>query len=246
VRLDRTKPRVPAPERRNKSLPIAPGAHCRSLSIRVECSSRDGGACDSEGEAVCGDARGETRGVALVAEAWYAVYTKFQHEKRAASLLEKKGFEILLPVYRTVHRWKDRNQMVVLPLFPCYLFSRTNLERKLDILQTPGVQWLVESVGRACAIPDSEIEAVRKVTSVASRVEPHPFLKRGDRVRVCSGPLAGTEGLLERIKNQYRLVVAVELLQRSIAVEVELSNVEAVKESRGCDSHPLGGTRRTA
>lgn len=159
-------------------------------------------------------------------EAWYAVYTKFQHEKTAASLLEKKELNVFLPVYRAVHRWKDRNQTVILPLFPCYLFLRTNLDRKLDILRTAGVRWIVENAGRACAVPEPEIDAVRTLCSVVC-VQPHPFLKQGERVRVRSGALAGIEGILVKLKNHYRVVISVDVLQKSVAVEVDLSNVEA-------------------
>ena len=111
-----------------------------------------------------------------VTEAWYAVYTKFQHEKSAAALLSRKQFEAFLPVYRTVHRWKDRNQLVILPLFPCYLFVRTDLQRKAEILQTAGIRWIVESAGCACPLAESEIASVRRVCAVAG-AQPHPFLK---------------------------------------------------------------------
>lgn len=171
-------------------------------------------------------------GAEQVTKAWYAVYTKFHHEKRAASLLEKKEFEVFLPVYRTVHRWKDRNQMVIIPLFPCYLFLRTELGRKLDVLRSAGVRWFVENAGQACAVPDSQIEAVRKICSVATRFQPHPFLKQGDLVRVRRGPLLGMEGFFVRTKGQYRVVVSVELLCKSVAVEVDLADVELVNGSR--------------
>jgi transcription antitermination factor NusG len=167
-----------------------------------------------------------------VANAWYAIYTKFQHEKSAAALLEKKEFNVFLPVYRTVHRWKDRNQMVVLPLFPCYVFIRTELERKVEILRTCGVQWLVENAGKACVVPEPEIEAVRRICSVGTRFQPHPFLRRGDLVRIRKGPLLGMEGFFVQTKNQYRVVVSVELLAKSVAVEVNLGDVELVNANR--------------
>lgn len=159
-------------------------------------------------------------------EPWYAAYTKFKHEKSAASLMEMKGVEVFLPVYSAVHRWKDRNRTIVLPLFPCYLFVRMALENKLSVLQTPGVRWLVESFGHACTVPDEEVESIRKVCSFGSRVKPHPFLKQGNSVRVRTGALAGTEGILVRSKNECRVVLNVELLKRSVAVEVDLWNIE--------------------
>jgi len=167
-----------------------------------------------------------------VLEAWFAVYTRFQHEKSAARVLERKAFDVLLPIYQSMHRWKDRNKMVTLPLFPCYLFLRTNIERKADVLRTPGVRWIVENGGCACPISESEIEAIRRITSVPSRVRPHPFLRHGQSVRIRSGPFAGNQGILARIKNQYRVVVSLELIQKSVAVEVDLSDIESVSASR--------------
>lgn len=165
-------------------------------------------------------------------DAWYAVYTRHQHEKSAASLLVRKEFNVFLPVYRTVHRWQDRNQLVVLPLFPCYLFLRGGLDRKLDIIRTAGVRWLVENGGHACEVSETEIGALRKICSSGTRVQPHSFLKEGDRVRIHGGPLAGTEGIFIREKNLYRVVVSVELLRQSVSVEIDLKDVEPSRDDR--------------
>jgi transcription antitermination factor NusG len=174
-----------------------------------------------------------------VTDPWYAVYTRHQHEKSAASLLERKEFEVFLPVYRTVNRWQDRNQLVVLPLFPCYLFLRAGSGHKLDILRTAGVRWLVESGGRACEVPETEIESLRNICSVGDRVRPHSFLMQGDPVRICAGPLAGTQGFFVREKNQYRVVVSVELLRQAVSVEIDLRDVESMREPRRAHSVEL-------
>jgi len=172
------------------------------------------------------DSKGEER--TIQPWPWYAVYTKHQHEKTASDVLAGKGFEVFLPLFRTEHRWKDRTKVISLPLFPCYVFLRTSSDRKLEILRTPGVFWLVESAGRPCAIPDSEIEAVRRIMQSSAKVEPHPYLKCGDYVRVREGPLAGIEGVLTRVRNRCRVVLSVELLQKAIAVEVDFSAVERI------------------
>jgi transcription antitermination factor NusG len=164
-----------------------------------------------------------------VIQPWYAVYTRFQHEKTAAALLEKKEFEVFLPVYRAVHKWKDRNQTVTLPLFPCYLFLRAELARKVEILRTPGVLWMVENGGQACAVPDEEVESVRRICSSGSRFQPHPYLKEGDLVRIRKGPLLGVEGMFLRTKNEYRVIVSVDLLRQGVAVEVDSADVERVR-----------------
>jgi len=163
-----------------------------------------------------------------VGERWYAAFTKHQHEKRVTQVLTNKGFETFLPLYREVHRWKDRDKTLCLPLFPCYVFVRTNLERKLDILQTPGICWLVGRGGYAWPIPDHEVDPIRSLAGSSAKFEPHPFVACGDRVRVRSGPLLGIEGIIIRARNQHRLVLSVQLLKQSAAVEVDLSDVERV------------------
>lgn len=161
---------------------------------------------------------------------WYALSTRHQHEKAAADLLAKKGFETFLPLYSATHRWKDRNKVLSLPLYPCYVFLRGGFDRRLQILTTPGVLGVVGFGGRPGIIPDREVEAIRQVVSSRVLAEPCPFLKCGDWVRVKSGALEGIEGILVRKKNLYRLVLSVELLQQSVAVEVDASTVEATSK----------------
>lgn len=161
---------------------------------------------------------------------WYAAHTRHQHEKLVASMLACKGFEVFLPLYSEVRRWRDRRKRVELPLFSCYVFLRGDLERRLAILKTPGVHGLVSSAGKLAAIPEEEIEAVRSVVTHRVKVEPHPFLKCGDLVLVKSGALSGLEGFLVRKKGQARLIVSVTLLERSVAAEVDASAVERIAE----------------
>lgn len=161
---------------------------------------------------------------------WYAVYTKHQHEKSAAASLSSKGMETFVPLHRQTHRWKDRNQVVFVPLFPCYVFVRSNMERKADILRTPGVFWLVGSGGYASRILSQELEAIRIAVNSPKSVEPYPFLQSGDRVRVLSGALSGVEGILVRSKSQHRLVLSVQLLKQSAVVEVDTDMIGRIDE----------------
>jgi transcription elongation factor/antiterminator RfaH len=159
---------------------------------------------------------------------WYAVCTRHQHEKTAARILEYKEFEVFLPLYKARHRWKDRIKEVTVPLFPGYLFVREGFKRWLGILTTPGVSSIVSCGGQPATIPFSEIEGVKRVVESTLRVEPHPFLKSGDWVRVKHGPIAGVEGILLRKKNVARLVLSVEMLGKSAAVEVDATDVERI------------------
>jgi transcription antitermination factor NusG len=152
---------------------------------------------------------------------WHVVYTRHQHETAVDQILTSKGFKTFLPLYRSVRRWKDRIKVLSLPLFPSYMFVNGGLERRLDIMTTPGIHALVSTGGVPAAVPLAEIEAIRRATESGAKVEPHPFLKCGDWIRVKCGPLAGLRGILVRKKNLYRLVLAVEMLGKAAAVEVD-------------------------
>jgi transcription antitermination factor NusG len=157
---------------------------------------------------------------------WWAVYTRHQHEKVAGDMLQRKGFEVFLPLYQSTRRWKDRMKTLSLPLFPSYVFVHGGIDRQLQVVTTPGVHSIVTAAGRAAVIPGEEIDAVKRMVESSLRVEPHPFLKCGDWVRVKAGPLEGVEGILLRMKGLCRLVISVEMLQKSVAVEVDASDVE--------------------
>jgi transcription antitermination factor NusG len=166
--------------------------------------------------------------------AWHAVYTRHQHEKTVARLLSGKGLETFLPLYATVHRWKTGMKQLSLPLFPCYVFVRGPVERWLPVLSTPGVHAVVAFGGRPAMISRLEIDAVRTVVEGAVKAEPHPFIKCGDRVRIKAGPLEGIEGILLRKKSQWKLLLSVEMLERSVAVEIDGSTAEKVSVSKAC------------
>lgn len=164
-----------------------------------------------------------------VSPTWLALYTRHRHEKSVAELLNGKGMVAFLPLYDAVRRWKDRLKHLCLPLFPNYVFvySRSQNDRGA-ILSTPGIYDIVRIAGVPAPIPNEEIEAIQRVVEQGLKAEPHPFLKSGDRVRVKSGLLKDVDGILVRKKGFYRLVLSVELLARSISVEVEAADVERV------------------
>lgn len=175
-----------------------------------------------------GQGHADDRGLLSPGSFWHVVYTRHQHEKAVAGSLEGKGFKVFLPLYSTVRQWKDRARELDLPLFPCYVFVQGGLERWLDVVVTPGIYSLVVSGGRPAVIPQAEIDAIRQGVEKGVRVEPHPFLKCGDVVRVKSGVLEGVEGILVRKKNRFRLVLSVEVLEKSVAFEVDAFSVERV------------------
>lgn len=159
---------------------------------------------------------------------WYAVYTNANHEKRVAEQLRQRSVEHLLPLYRSVRRWKDRRVKLELPLFRGYVFVRLALCDRLQVLQVPGVAKLVGFSGRPTALPDKEIETLKKWMVSGVRAEPHVLLHVGGRVRVVRGPMEGVEGILVRKKNLYRVVLTLDLIARSAAVEVDSADIERI------------------
>lgn len=174
-------------------------------------------ACDAQGISAC----------------WWAVYTRHQHEKTVAGMLGDKGFETFLPLYESVRRWKDRSKMLQMPLFPGYVFLRGEMSQKLQVVSTPGIHSILYHGERLATIPDVEIEAIRKAVNGKLRVEPHPYLRCGDRVRVTRGSLRDVEGVLIRKKNLTRLVLSVQMLAQSVAVEIDALDVEPVDARKG-------------
>lgn len=170
---------------------------------------------------------------------WYAAYTCAQHEKRVAQQLDGRGVVHYLPLYEAVHRWKDRRKLVQLPLFPGYVFVRIPLRNRLDVLCLPGVVRLVGFNGAPTPLPEQEVEGLRRALTEGVRAEPHPYLRVGRRVRITGGPLVGREGILKRWKGALRVVLSLELIQRSILVDIEALFVEpsiTVRESCGCET----------
>jgi transcription termination/antitermination protein NusG len=159
---------------------------------------------------------------------WYAAYTCANHEKRVAAELGAREVENFLPLYSSVRRWKDRRVTLDLPLFPGYVFVRLALCDRLRVVQVPSVVRLVGFGGLPSALPDTEMEIMRSGLSQSLRAEPHPFLTVGRRVRITSGPFAGLEGILKRKKSNLRVVVSLELIQRSVAVDVDAADLRPV------------------
>ena len=161
-------------------------------------------------------------------QSWFAAYTCANHEKRVVEHFEARDVEHFLPLYASVRRWKDRRVQLDLPLFPGYVFVRIAVGARLRVLEVPGVVRLVGFNGQPYPLAEGEIESLRKGILNGSRIEPHPYLSVGARVRIKSGPLAGVEGNLVRKKNAYRVVLSLDLIARSAAVEVDSADVERV------------------
>ena len=165
---------------------------------------------------------------------WYAAYTSSRHEKTVAEHLRQREVECFLPLYETVHRWNNGRHRVQLPLFPSYVFVRMGVRDKLRVLQVPGLAQLVSFQGSPAVLPDAEIETLRSALAAGVPAQPYRYLSVGSQVDICCGPLQGMRGILLRHQGQFRVVLSVEMIMRSIVVEVEASDVVALdrKDSR--------------
>jgi transcription termination/antitermination protein NusG len=152
---------------------------------------------------------------------WYVAYTRSRHEKAVAGQLERKSIETFLPLYETVRRWKNGRHRVQLPLFPGYSFVRIALCDRLEVLKVPGVVRLVGFNGTPTPLADEEVESLRRALTEGLRAEPHPFLTIGQRVRITGGPLTDHEGILVRRKGSLRVVLSIDLIQRSILLDAD-------------------------
>jgi transcription antitermination factor NusG len=162
---------------------------------------------------------------------WYAIYTRSSHEKSVADHLAMREIEHFFPSYRVVRRWKNRcNKTLDLPLFPGYIFVNIELSSRLAVLEVPSVVSIVSAGRTALPLADSQIELLR--TGLTCRnAEPHPYLNIGQRVRICRGPLEGMEGFVIRKDHKLRVVLSLDVIMKSISVEVDGCDVEPITEA---------------
>jgi len=158
---------------------------------------------------------------------WFAVYTSPRHEKRVGQYLNAREIEHYLPLYHVRRKWRDGSTVTLdLPLFPGYLFVHIERNDRVRLLEVPGVLNFVGGTGRRPAsLPDAEIDALRAGLPLR-HAEPHPLLIVGQRARIRSGALAGMEGIVVRQKGGLRVVLTMEMILQSVAVEVDASELE--------------------
>lgn len=157
---------------------------------------------------------------------WYVIYTNANHEKRVAQQLSHRCVENFLPLYSSVRRWKDRRVTLQLPLFPGYVFVRIGSCEQPRVTGIAGVARLVGFNGAPEALPDEEITALRRGLELGVRAEPHPYLTVGRQVRIKNGPLVGQRGIFIRWKANWRVVISLEMIRRSVSVDMDASDVE--------------------
>lgn len=159
---------------------------------------------------------------------WLAAYTRAQHETSVARQLEAKAVSFLLPTHIKTSRWSDRVRHAAAPLFPCYVFVHVSPDERVRVLQTSGVVNIVSVGGRPAPLREEEVALLRECAARPEAFQPHAFLQIGQRVRVKQGPFAGWEGVLTGRRNAARLVVSLQQIMQSVAVDLAGADVEAV------------------
>jgi transcription antitermination factor NusG len=160
-------------------------------------------------------------GMAAAVHPWYAIRVRSRFEFTTSSVLRDKGFERLLPLYRSWRRWSDRVKELDMPLFPGYVFCRFDASSPLRVLTTPGVVHIVSAGRTPIPVDEHEISVLQDICGSGLPVQPWPYLEVGRRVSIDRGPLAGTEGIVVELKGRCRLVASITLLQRSVAAEID-------------------------
>ncbi len=163
-------------------------------------------------------------------EPWYAIRTKSRHEKIVSKQLEMDGLEFYLPLIQQSRQWSDRKKLIDLPLFPGYVFVRLPHfpSKKVPILRKAGVIGFVGNAQGAASIPDNELNGVRLLLAHRIPCASHPYLKAGQRIRVSDGALRGVEGILVRVGSKNGLVVSIELIQRSLVIQLQGYAVQVI------------------
>ena len=168
---------------------------------------------------------------------WYALQVWVRKEGLIATQLESQGFECFLPKYKSLREWSDRTKEVEQPLFPGYVFCRFDYTQRRPIVVTPGVLQVVGCGRTPLAVEDREIEAIQTAIASGIATQPWPYLEVGERVRIHSGKLSGLEGILINFKGNHRVVLSVSLLQRSVALEVDLAWVMSLEKRKDARLH---------
>ena len=165
---------------------------------------------------------------------WYALYVKPRKEKDVELLLAERRFESFSPSILERRRWSDRIRTTQRTLFPGYVFCRFEPQgaERQPVLTVPGVNWIVGNGREAVPVPEAEVEALRRAVNSGLPLAEHDYLQQGDGVEILAGPLAGVRGILSQCASMAKVVLSVEILRRSVSVEVPRGDVRPLQDRR--------------
>jgi len=159
---------------------------------------------------------------------WFALWTRCRHEPLVCRELESRGVEVFLPTVPRWSTWKDRRRKIYWPLFPGYCFARFNPSAKFSVLNCTGVAGIVSVSGTPATVSDDEIDAVRRIVASSLEFDAYPNIPTGTRVEIIRGPLKGVVGRLTRVGSRTSFLVTVELINRSVSVQIEAADISPV------------------
>jgi transcription antitermination factor NusG len=163
-------------------------------------------------------------------EPWYAIRTKSRHERVVSKQLEMDQLEFFLPTVQQSRQWSDRTKLIDVPLFPGYVFARIPEfpSRKVQVLRKAGVIGFVTNERGAVPVPDGELNGVRLLLANRIPHASHPYLKVGQRIRITDGVLRGIEGILVGLGSKNGLVVSIDVIQRSLVIQLQGYGVQII------------------
>jgi transcription antitermination factor NusG len=163
---------------------------------------------------------------------WLACRTRARHEKRVEELMRGRGLESYLPLMRVVRQWSDRRKIVLLPLFPGYLFVRVPTRDVRRVLAVPGVASVVCAGTEPAVIPDDDIENVRRFAAALAEsglsARPVPCFSEGQLVRVSDGPFRGVTGQVIERRGRRRVLIGIHEIGHALEVDMPVHNLELV------------------
>jgi transcription antitermination factor NusG len=173
---------------------------------------------------------------------WFAIRVRSATEKTVNLHLENAGYESFLPLAKCTHRWSEGTEELEVPLFPGYIFCRMNPHYRLPILQAPGVIQIFGVGEEPIAADEEEIAAIQRVAKSGLASMPWPYLRAGHVARIAEGPLKGLTGIVVNLKSGTKLVFSVNLLQQSVAVEIDRRWIGDAVTSKPAVHRPQRGT----
>ena len=162
---------------------------------------------------------------------WYAVHVRSRHEFRVSSRLAESGIEAFIPVVERLQKWADRKKLVEFPLFPGYIFVHipNAYDNILAVLKKQGVVRFLGMVpGQPEPVPDEQVDSLKKLITLKNEIDPYPYLKQGQQVKVKRGALKGAVGILTEKAGQHLFVVSIDILQQGVSIKIDASDIETL------------------
>jgi len=173
--------------------------------------------------------------------AWVAIQVQSNAERNVDLGLKQRGYESFLPLYKIRRQRSHGSVTLELPLFRGYLFCRWAAFNPDRIVAIPRVVRIIGNGRTPIPVDECEITALQTISRAGVAAKPWPFLRVGQHIQVVAGPLRGAEGSILRLKDEWRLVVSVNLLQRSVAAEIDRNCIAPANSSDATSSWPRNG-----